>query len=151
MQIRTLWQPVRKAGVRILCQVLLFDIWLLMATALSSPSLGPHMLKAHGICLTCGLCRYSDKAREVHTLVWVTDTESSCKYSFFSWRGTCIHSGSLLSCKGSLKEHWISWLTFSRLCLCGINRLVTVGIGQPGTPYSHFIPFLTNLTAAPFY
>lgn len=84
MQIRTLWQPVRKARVRIPCQILLFDIWLLMATALSSPSLGPHTLKAHGICLTCGLCCYSDQAQEVHTLVWFTDTESSCKYSFFS-------------------------------------------------------------------
>lgn len=41
MQIRTLWQPVRKARVRILCQVVLFDSRLpVVAAAAAAAAVG---------------------------------------------------------------------------------------------------------------
>ena len=61
MQIRTLWQPVRTARVRILCQVLLFDSWLPVAAAAVSPlSLRPRQWSWYW--LTCGLRCYSNQS-----------------------------------------------------------------------------------------
>lgn len=82
MQILTVRQRVRKVGVWILCQVLLFDIRLPVATAAAeSPRfLGPQAWMGHGICLTCGLCCQGNKAQHSHTHAWVAHADSSSKY-----------------------------------------------------------------------
>lgn len=65
MQIRTLWQPLRKLRVRILCPVVLFESWLPVAAAAEAAAspcspMTTTMDDTH-ICLTCGLCCYSNK------------------------------------------------------------------------------------------
>lgn len=112
----------------------------------------PQPWTAHGICLTCGLCCYSNKAQHGHTHVWFADADSSCKDSnvlfFYSLKCdfvilfwtffifTQIVTPLLLfyfSCKHGLRR--IEWACPLIAIVC-----VPVGTARPGSPYSHFIP-----------